>query len=199
MAFDEQLRGVVRAAVLDRLADAVDQRETVSIGRFIGSFDALDRPFDEGRSFVHVTGSAIVVGPRGVLLHLHKRAQIWIQPGGHVDDGESPWDGAVRETFEETGLVAVHPAGSVAHLGVRPTPVLIHVDVHDAPKGHIHLDLRYLLIGPDEDPAPPPGESQQVGWFGWNDPLLQRESLAGAISSSQRWLTENLTALVGQR
>ena len=65
---------------------------------------------------------------------------------------------AVRECAEETGLEAVHPAGG---------PHMVHVDVHPA-GDHLHLDLRYLLVGPDADPAPPPGESQEVAWFTWD-------------------------------
>jgi len=30
----------------------------------------------------------------------------------------------------------------------------------------VHLDVRYLLVSEDAEPAPPPGESQQVRWFG---------------------------------
>ena len=179
----EQLRRSVRESVLERLHGPVDDREAASIARFIDCYDGLDHPFTEGSAITHVTGSAIVVGARGVLLHLHKRAQIWIQPGGHVDAGETPWEGAARETFEETGLMATQ-------VGPNGAPVLIHVDVHDAPKGHVHLDLRYLLIGPDQDPAPPAGESQQVGWFEWDDPLMNRDSLVGAINASRSWLAE---------
>ena len=37
----------------------------------------------------HVTASGIVVGRRGTVLHRHKRLGIWMQPGGHIDAGES--------------------------------------------------------------------------------------------------------------
>jgi ADP-ribose pyrophosphatase YjhB (NUDIX family) len=40
-----------------------------------------------------------------VVLHRHRVLGIWVQPGGHIDSGETPWDAAVRETAEETGLV----------------------------------------------------------------------------------------------
>ena len=28
---------------------------------------------------------------------------VWMTPGGGLDEGEEPWDGAAREVFEETG------------------------------------------------------------------------------------------------
>ena len=62
--------------------------------------------------------------------------------------------------MEETGLAVAHPAGG---------PILVHVDVHAAADGHVHLDLRYLLVGAGRDPRPPPGESQEVAWFTWDE------------------------------
>lgn len=171
---EDDLRSQVRASVARR--QPVDEHEKTSIQRFLVDLDRLDHPFTEGADITHVTGSSIVIGPRGLLLHLHKRAQIWLQPGGHIDHGELPWEGAVRETWEETGIAAVHPNGQ---------PRLIHVDAHEAPKGHFHLDLRYLLIGPDADPAPPAGESQQVRWYPWEEALaIDRISLQGAIRAA---------------
>ena len=95
------------------------------------------------------------------MLHLHKRAGIWLQPGGHVEPGEAPWDAALRETREETGLPVRHPEAG---------PELIHLDAHPAGQ-HVHLDLRYLLLSDDVDPAPPPGESQDVRWFSLPDAI----------------------------
>ena len=134
----------------------VDERERQSIAVLAEQLAALDRPFAEDGGPVHVTSSAIVVGSRGVILHKHKRFGIWIQPGGHIDDGERPEDAAIREVLEETGLVTTH-------FSARPT--IVHVDVHAAPKGHTLLDLRYLLRGPDADPQPPEGESPDVIWL----------------------------------
>jgi 8-oxo-dGTP pyrophosphatase MutT (NUDIX family) len=78
-----------------------------------------------------------------------------MQPGGHVDPGESPWQAALRETTEETGLPVRHPDSG---------PQLIHLDAHPAGP-HVHLDLRYLLLSEDADPAPAAGESPDVRWF----------------------------------
>src|SRR5205085_6266984 len=40
-----------------------------------------------------------------VLMGLHADKQIWVVPGGLIDPMETPSDGAVRETHEETGLL----------------------------------------------------------------------------------------------
>jgi 8-oxo-dGTP pyrophosphatase MutT (NUDIX family) len=149
--------------------DAQTPREIASRARFLAELDRLADPFSEHADPVHVTGSAIVVGPRGTVLHLHKRLHRWLQPGGHVEPGEAPWDTALRESIEETGLPLRH-ADNV-HAINSDTPPLVHLDVHPAAKGHVHLDLRYLLTTPDADPSPPPGESPEVRWFSWDDAL----------------------------
>ena len=157
-----QVHQRIRADVVAR--QPVDEREAVSVERFLAAFDALAAPLDQESDPIHVTGSGIVVGPRGVVLLEHKRLGIWLQPGGHIDPGESPWAAALRESREETGLEVAF-AGPVDGAGV---PELIHVDVHEGGRGHTHLDLRYLIDGGDADPAPPEGESQNIGWFEWD-------------------------------
>ena len=113
------------------------------------------------------------MGTRGTVLHLHKRLGRWMQPGGHIDPGETPPVAARREAEEELGLAVAHPEGG---------PRLLNLDVHEAALGHTHLDLRYLLIGPDDDPAPPPGESPEARWCGWDEAgAIADEALAPAL------------------
>ena len=155
-----------------------DPREAASKQQVLDALARLHRPFDEDAGPVHVTGSAVVVGPRGTVLHLHKRLHRWLQPGGHVDPGERPEDAALREAQEETGLPLAHPVDG---------PRLIHVDVHPAAKGHTHLDLRYLLLAPDRDPTPPPGESPVARWFSWDEACaIADEALSGALRVAMR-------------
>jgi 8-oxo-dGTP pyrophosphatase MutT (NUDIX family) len=135
-------------------------REAAARERFLTELAGLVAPCDEYAGRMHVTASALVVGPRGTVLHRHKRLGIWLQPGGHIDAGETPDEAARREATEELGLEVAHP---------RSGPRLIHVDVHEAALGHTHLDLRYLLVGADVDPHPPPGESPDARWFGWDE------------------------------
>lgn len=173
------LRAVVRAQVLTRRP--IDERERTSLEHALEALDRLPAPFSEIADPTHVTGSAIVIGRRGVVLHRHRRLGIWLQPGGHVDPGETPWVAARREAAEETGLPVTF-ADPVA--GGDGNPPLAHVDVHPGPRGHTHVDLRYLFEAADVDPDPRPGESQEVAWFGWNDAIAVADpGLRSALES----------------
>lgn len=172
----DEVQARVRASVESRTP--VDDRETQAVEQFLDAYDRLVDPFEMESDSIHVTGSGFVVGPRGVLLLKHKRLGIWLQPGGHIDSGETPWEGALRECREEAGL-DVSFTGPVDVDGV---PELIHVDVHAGGRGHTHLDLRYLIDGGAADPEPPEGESQEIDWFTWSDAINRADpGLRGAL------------------
>lgn len=159
----------------------VDAREAVSIEMTLDRLAWPDDPFLESENDHHVTASAFVVSSRGVILHRHRRLGIWVQPGGHVDRGETPEVACVRETTEETGLL-------VRHLD----PVeLFHVDVHPGPKGHTHYDLRYVLAGEPLDPRPPVGESPDVFWF---DLAIAPERAEPTLAAALKKLAESISS-----
>lgn len=157
----------------------VDEREARSIERFLDVVPGLVDPFDEDSGLLHITASAVVVSEAGdkVVLHLHKRLNMWLQPGGHIEAGESVFDAAVREAVEETGLIVRH---------ARPGGEFFHLDVHPGPRGHTHFDLRALLVAPEHPPRPAKGESPDVAWFEWHDALaIADEGLVGALRAAQ--------------
>ena len=158
---------------------AVDDRESESIARFLEVVPTLHDPCREDADARHVTASAIVVSDDGdaVVLHLHKRLGMWLQPGGHVDAGETCAEAALREAVEETGLPVRH------HL---EGGVFMHLDVHPGPRGHTHFDVRYLLRTPKVPPAPGEGESREVRWFSWAEALDRADAgLTGALAAAK--------------
>ena len=172
---DDVSRSIVLLCAEMEARRPCDARERESIAAFIAAVQGLESPFDEHADPTHVTASALVVGERGVVLHRHKRLELWLQPGGHIDAGEHPADAALREAREETGL-PVRLSGDQ----------LVHVDVHPGPRGHTHLDARYLVEADPVEPAPPEGEGQDVCWFSWRDAIaLAEPGLEGALRALQ--------------
>lgn len=158
-------------------------REAAACRTMLAYLGWLPAPLDRSADPVHVTGSAIVLdGCDRTLLHRHRRLGIWLQPGGHVDPGETPAEAALREAREETGVPLSHPDGA---------PRLVHVDVHEGGRGHLHLDLRFLLWGDGASPfAPAAGESRALQWVpvseidAWGD-----ASVTDAVRAARRSAT----------
>ncbi|MFY9782355.1 MAG: NUDIX domain-containing protein [Acidimicrobiales bacterium] len=162
--------------------EPVDEREALSLALTLDRLTWPGDPFSQSENEHHLTASAFVVSSRGVILHRHRRLGIWVQPGGHVDPGESPEEACLRETTEETGLVVRH---------LEP-PRLFHVDVHPGPKGHTHYDLRYVLLADPLDPTPPEHESPDVFWFDFDVAPQRGEA---TLSAALVKLGESLDAL----
>jgi 8-oxo-dGTP pyrophosphatase MutT (NUDIX family) len=184
MSTEAALVDAVRAEVL-AFAPA-DSEEERWRDEFLGALAALPHPLDRDADPTHVTASGVVVGPRGVLLHRHRVLGLWLQPGGHLDPGEAPAAAALREAAEETGLVA-------AHAGPDGRPRMVHLYVGPGGRDHTHLDLRYLLMAGPDDPRPPPGESQDVAWFAWNEAMAVADrGLIGALRVVARLMAAQL-------
>ena len=163
----------------------VDERERESIERFLALAPVLTDPFNEHADLVHITASAIVVTEAGdkVALHMHKRLNMWLQPGGHIDVGEDIVAAALREAREETGLPVRHE---------REGGVFVHLDVHPGPRGHTHFDVRFVVRAPKVTPTPGVGESPEVRWFSWNEAQAMADAgLVGALQATRSLLGMN--------
>lgn len=157
----------------------IDTREQRSLEQFLEVVPLLSDPCSEHADIRHVTASAIVVSDHGdaVVLHLHKRLNMWLQPGGHIDTDEAPDMAALREAREETGLPVRHE---------KDAGVFVHLDVHPGPKGHTHFDVRYLVRAPHIAPTPGVDESPEVRWFSWDEAeKIADPGLAGALVAAQ--------------
>jgi len=52
----------------------------------------------------HFTASALIINDDRVLLVFHKKLNVWLYPGGHVEENENPDEALLREVKKETGL-----------------------------------------------------------------------------------------------
>lgn len=109
----------------------------------------------------HFTASAIILDEHDrILMHFHKKLQMWLYPGGHIEDNEEPQEALLREVFEEVGVTPtiiscqiqehqsldLDPA-SVAELPI-PLTLLCEKIPEKAGGWHWHLDMIYLCILP---------------------------------------------------
>ncbi len=94
----------------------------------------------------HLTASAFVLSPdrAAVLLILHRKLGLWLQPGGHLEPSdESLAAAARREVAEEVGLeLPASAAGAVFDLDIHTIPAR-----KDEPE-HEHFDVRFCFHAP---------------------------------------------------
>lgn len=116
----------------------------------------------------HLTASAWITDieqTKAVLLH-HKKLDIWVQPGGHIDDADSSLETAsLREATEETGLVGLKLKQSQ----------IFDLDVHKIPARkqepeHWHLDVRFWFAANNTD-LEISDESNELAWMSAEDIL----------------------------
>ena len=115
----------------------------------------------------HLTASAIVIDRPGdhVALVWHRKGRFWVQPGGHLEAGETSFARAARrEVAEEIGIDALQQVGD--------GPAMLHRHALDAAFGTCgeHWDVQYLLRAPApaaELPLTVSEESAEVRWVPW--------------------------------
>lgn len=110
--------------------------------------------------------SVFVIDPmtKKILLVHHKKFDKWVQPGGHIENDETPEETALREVYEETGL-------KVQLLGerfpreddyIRP----LGIQKNRGSDGELHIDIIYAAIPINTiDVNNYDEEISDMGWF----------------------------------
>jgi 8-oxo-dGTP pyrophosphatase MutT (NUDIX family) len=103
------------------------------------------------------TARAVAVDSHGlVVLGRYRGSAAWAIPGGVVDPGEQPADAAIRECFEETGIIAVPEALT----SVTVSELVTHTS------GDLtqHLELTFRCRATGGAARPGDGEFEDVRW-----------------------------------
>ena len=129
-------------------------------------------PYSRSIKQGHITASGLVIKDDSVLLIFHPYIRQWFQPGGHIDDGEEPIQAAIREVFEETGVVCQSFSG------------FLDPNLHEIPENpkkgegeHLHIDLLFLLQMIEERESPEGIEKAWVPFAQVSSPRIQRALL----------------------
>jgi len=142
-------------------ADEVRRLPGALAGDVLAVLKTAADPFDRALQPAHVTASAVVLSADSarVLLVRHRKLQLWLHPGGHVEPGDTSLQAAaLREAVEETGVEALTVVGGPADVHRHPAPC-------QPPGAADHLDVRFVLTA-DGDAVPVVSEeSTDVRWF----------------------------------
>jgi len=132
----------------------------------------MDVPANPAPIDRHMTVSSFVYHEGKTALYWHRKLQMWLPAGGHIEPGEDPYEAAVREVREEFGLDVelLAPRDLVRFEGgprqIEPPYTIL--DCWVTPD-HCHIDHVYLFRlvrgypGVSEDPESP------IQWLGVED------------------------------
>jgi 8-oxo-dGTP pyrophosphatase MutT (NUDIX family) len=166
-------------------ADAAESKYLERMLTLADVDDGFDREhFTPG----HFTASAFVLSPDStqLLLILHGKLGLWLQPGGHVESNDATITAAAtREILEETGLGAVDL--------VQAAPIDLDIHVIPARKEmpeHEHFDVRFLFRA-RSDQHHAQSDALAARWVALHglDGLQTDESVMRAVRKIQTLLT----------
>ncbi|MEM0154288.1 MAG: NUDIX domain-containing protein [Methanothrix sp.] len=98
-----------------------------------------------------IVAGCMVIDKGKMLMLKHRKLGIWVPPGGHVEENEFPYEAAIRETKEETGIDVeligddnVEHVDEAAHTLPEPFAILYEKVPYTTQPMHIHFDMVYV-------------------------------------------------------
>lgn len=115
----------------------------------------------------HFTATTFIVYKGKTLLHLHKKLNMWLPPGGHIDRDELPHVAALREVKEETGLDVelIRDEPTIKSKNAVEIPGPRHLLLENINPFHQHIDMIYYAKANTDIVVPDEGESIKLEWF----------------------------------
>ncbi len=157
-------------ALLDS-AQPADSAEADSIARMHTLIRQHPNILAQNCEVGHVVASGLIIDLTAgrLLLLFHKKLELWLPTGGHLEAETDVAPSALREAIEESGLpdLRFYPDAQ--------NPVPLDFDLHAIPASHgrpphLHLDFRYLFATTQPDAVHiNPDESLGVRWLGFDE------------------------------
>jgi 8-oxo-dGTP pyrophosphatase MutT (NUDIX family) len=132
-----------------------------------------------------ITTSAFIIlrgeGEDKLLTHMHRKYNVLMQIGGHIELDETPWQTLAHELLEESGydvtdLKVLQPNADIPSIYgavVHPAPFMMNT--HKIGEDHYHSDLCFAFVASSKPTAAPAeGESTDLRW----NTLSELKSLA---------------------
>jgi len=167
---DEPLLSTIADMVLAIVPfDRLEEEHVDFVRNWIASGAELFRVGKSDTPNIHLVSYFIVIDQTSnqFLLVDHKKAQLWLPPGGHVEVNEHPKETVKREVKEELGVEADFLFEEPVFLTVTNTVGTT------AP--HTDVSLWYVLKGCKEDQLKyDSDEFHQIGWFKQQDIPYER-------------------------
>ena len=120
----------------------------------------------------HFTASVYIVYDNKVLLHIHKKLDILLPPGGHIltncNHDELPHEAAIREAKEECGLdIEIQNFKKYENFNEGSFEINTgeFCNVHFLNPYHQHIDFVYFATSLSSNLKPGKGESKEWYWF----------------------------------
>lgn len=122
------------------------------------------------------TASVMLVSRASRMLFIrHKIYEKWLPPGGHVEPGQTKFEAAKRELWEETGIaiegLKLARLGKLVDAGSfinsRRQPIPYDINAHEVQPGRFHEDSVYAVSIIDEPEINPQAfdESEEGEWM----------------------------------
>jgi 8-oxo-dGTP diphosphatase len=163
-----EMRAAIRSEI-DSVAplDALELEHRAAALAWVDSGAPLCRTSKPATPPQHLVSYFAVLDGESILLVDHRNAQLWLPPGGHVEEAEHPRETVAREIREELGFTAPHEIAAPVMVTCTTTVGLT--------SGHTDVSLWYAVHASRNQPLRYDArEFASVRWFGFDEVPLGR-------------------------